>query len=90
MVERTSSTPLVCTIRDPARLAYTDRIGTTGLPKGVDVSHQGVVNALSLQPSCLDIKVGSKVAQILSISFDMGEWLIAKYSRDFGLILTTI
>jgi hypothetical protein len=72
MMERISSTPLVCAITNPAYLACTDELGTTGLPKGVDVSHQGVVNALSLQPSSLDIKVGTKVAQILSISFDMG------------------
>ncbi|TID21018.1 putative nonribosomal peptide synthetase 12 protein [Venturia nashicola] len=59
---------------DGAYIIYTS--GTTGLPKGVDVSHKNVVNALSLQPSCLDIQVGSKVAQILSISFDMAAWEI--------------
>lgn len=64
----------------------TNFLGTTGLPKGVDVSHKNVVNALSLQPSSLDIKVGSKVAQILSISFDMAAWEILATLMNGGCL----
>ena len=46
--------------------------GSTGIPKGVDVSHGNVTNALLLAPANLGITVGSKVAQVLSIAFDMG------------------
>jgi hypothetical protein len=38
------------------------------------VSHRNVTNALLLEPAKLGITVGSKVAQVLSIAFDMGEY----------------
>ena len=47
--------------------------GSTGKPKGVDVKHLGVANLLAQRPGNLGIHVGSKVAQLLSVSFDMGE-----------------
>jgi non-ribosomal peptide synthetase component F len=46
--------------------------GTTGLPKGVDVTHQNVTNLLCLQPGSLGITRGICVSQLLSVSFDMG------------------
>ena len=46
--------------------------GSTGKPKGVDVTHRNVTNLLTLAPGNLCIKPGSRVAQVLSISFDMG------------------
>ncbi|KAF9697731.1 hypothetical protein EKO04_004196 [Ascochyta lentis] len=48
--------------------------GSTGVPKGVDVKHSTMTNALLLEPGRLRITVGSKVAQVLSISFAMGAW----------------
>ena len=43
------------------------------MPKGVDVKHGTMTNALLLEPGRLRIQVGSKVAQVLSISFAMGK-----------------
>lgn len=51
-------------------------VGSTGKPKGVDVSHRNVTNALLLEPARLGITVGSKVAQVLSIAFDMGKYIV--------------
>ncbi|RMZ74524.1 non-ribosomal peptide synthetase [Pyrenophora seminiperda CCB06] len=59
---------------DGAYAIYTS--GSTGKPKGVDVTHSNVTNALLLEPARLGITVGSKVAQVLSIAFDMGAWEI--------------
>jgi non-ribosomal peptide synthetase component F len=58
-------------------------IGTTGKPKGVDVTHMGLTNALCLRPSNLNIKVGCRVAQLLSISFDMGELPLGPLTDDY-------
>ncbi|KAG2415096.1 hypothetical protein HFD88_006287 [Aspergillus terreus] len=55
-------------------LIYTS--GTTGTPKGVDVTHRNATNVLCQPPSNLGITRGSKVGQVLSISFDMGAWEI--------------
>lgn len=50
-------------------------VGSTGVPKGVDVRHSTMTNALLLEPGRLRLTVGSKIAQVLSISFAMGkEW----------------
>lgn len=59
---------------DGAYAIYTS--GSTGKPKGVDVSHSNVTNALLLEPANLGITVGSKVAQVLNVGFDMGAWEI--------------
>lgn len=59
---------------DGAYIIYTS--GSTGKPKGVDVSHRNVTNLLTMQPGNLGIKPGRKVAQLLSISFDMAVWEI--------------
>jgi hypothetical protein len=42
----------------------------------VDVSHKNVTNALLLNPARLGITVGSKVAQVLNIAFDMGKYAL--------------
>lgn len=52
---------------------YLTITGSTGTPKGVDVSHQNVTNLLSNNAGNLKICQGSRVAQLLSISFDMGK-----------------
>ncbi len=48
------------------------RPGTTGTPKGVDVTHANVTNLLCTSPGNLGIQPGMKVGQVLNISFDMG------------------
>lgn len=50
--------------------------GTTGAPKGVQVTHGNVANVLLTKPMDLGMRPGMKVGQILSIAFDMGAWEI--------------
>ncbi|KOS20614.1 Linear gramicidin synthase subunit C [Escovopsis weberi] len=50
--------------------------GTTGKPKGVDVTHKNVTNLVCMSPGSLDIRPGTKVGQVLNISFDMAAWEI--------------
>ncbi|KAJ0422238.1 hypothetical protein BJY00DRAFT_79653 [Aspergillus carlsbadensis] len=50
--------------------------GTTGEPKGVDVTHRNVANILCHAPGNLGMRPGTKVGQVLSVSFDMGAWEI--------------
>ena len=52
--------------------SHKSHTGSTGKPKGVDVTHRNVTNLLTLAPGNLRIKPGARVAQVLSISFDMG------------------
>ncbi|KAF2015836.1 nonribosomal peptide synthetase 12 [Aaosphaeria arxii CBS 175.79] len=60
--------------KDGVYAIYTS--GSTGQPKGVDVMHANVCNALLLDPARLGITIGTKVAQVLNIAFDMGAWEI--------------
>jgi amino acid adenylation domain-containing protein len=48
--------------------------GTTGTPKGVDVTHANVVNLVCQSPGDLGITAGTRVGQVLNISFDMAAW----------------
>lgn len=50
--------------------------GTTGNPNGVQVTHANVCNILLTAPGNLHIRPGMRVAQILSIAFDMAAWEI--------------
>ena len=50
--------------------------GTTGKPNGVQVTHGNLCNLLLSEPGNLCIRPGLKVAQILSIAFDMSVWEI--------------
>ncbi|EKM79191.1 hypothetical protein AGABI1DRAFT_74022 [Agaricus bisporus var. burnettii JB137-S8] len=50
--------------------------GTTGSPKGVDVSHKNVTNLLCMAPGNLHMAPGVRVSQLLNISFDMAAWEI--------------
>jgi acyl-CoA synthetase (AMP-forming)/AMP-acid ligase II len=59
---------LLCT-----ELNLTGHEGTTGTPKGVDVTHRNVTNVVCHAPGNLGMICGSRVGQVLSISFDMGE-----------------
>lgn len=48
--------------------------GTTGVPNGVQVTHKNLCNILQTAPGDLGMRPGLKVAQILSIAFDMAAW----------------
>jgi D-alanine--poly(phosphoribitol) ligase subunit 1 len=50
--------------------------GTTGPPNGVQVTHGNVCNILLTEPGNLGMRPGLKVAQMLSIAFDMAAWEI--------------
>ncbi len=50
--------------------------GTTGHPNGVQVTHGNLTNILLTEPGDLGMRPGLRVAQILSISFDMAAWEI--------------
>ncbi|KAH8652692.1 nonribosomal peptide synthetase 12 [Tricladium varicosporioides] len=68
-----------------AYVIYTS--GTTGSPKGVDVSHENVTNLLCNLPGSLGIQRGTNVAQLLSVSFDMGQWEILGTLVNGGTLL---
>jgi amino acid adenylation domain-containing protein len=50
--------------------------GTTGPPNGVQVTHGNACNILLTEPGNLGMRPGLKVAQMLSIAFDMAAWEI--------------
>lgn len=50
--------------------------GTTGNPNGVQVTHGNVGNIILTKPGNLGMRPGLRVAQMLSISFDMAAWEI--------------
>ena len=52
--------------------------GTTGRPKGVDVTHGNVANLVCSEPGSLGIQPGVRVGHVLSISFDMGKLRVPK------------
>ncbi|KAI8891953.1 hypothetical protein BC833DRAFT_533489 [Globomyces pollinis-pini] len=53
----------------PAYAVFTS--GSTGKPKGVVVSHRSLTNFTTTKPNLLDVSLGTRVAQLASISFDM-------------------
>jgi non-ribosomal peptide synthetase component F len=61
--------------------------GTTGTPKGVDVSHRNVTNLVCMNPGNLGIEKETPVAQLLSISFDMGKFMASLVCK-FGSFCT--
>jgi nonribosomal peptide synthetase DhbF len=54
---------------NPAWVIYTS--GSTGRPKGVVVSHRGVANLAAFMVATLAVTPESRMAQLLSLSFDM-------------------
>ncbi|KAM5353424.1 hypothetical protein ACJ41O_000074 [Fusarium nematophilum] len=62
--------------------------GTTGLPKGVNVTHENVTNLICLSPGNVGIGPGTKVGQVLSISFDMAAWEILGCLCNGGTLVT--
>ena len=70
----------------PAWVIYTS--GSTGRPKGVVVSHQGVANLAAFMVATLAVTPASRVAQLLSLSFDMSLLeLLSALSSGASLIL---
>ncbi len=61
--------------------------GTTGTPNGVQVTHGNVSNILLTKPGNLGIKPGMRVAQILSIAFDMAAWEILGCLANGGTLV---
>jgi amino acid adenylation domain-containing protein len=61
--------------------------GTTGTPNGVQVTHRNTCNLLLTAPGDLGIKPGMKVAQILSIAFDMAAWEILATLANGGTLV---
>ncbi|KAH2889657.1 hypothetical protein KXW22_006305 [Aspergillus fumigatus] len=73
---RASTTPLICEGDENSGCYVIYTSGTTGTPKGVDVTHGNVTNVVCHAPGNLGMSRGSRVGQVLSISFDMGAWEI--------------
>lgn len=61
--------------------------GTTGVPNGVRVTHRNLCNILLTAPGDMGIKPGIRVAQILSIAFDMAAWEILGCLSNGGTLL---
>jgi len=61
--------------------------GTTGIPNGVEVTHKNLCNILYNSPGNLGITTGTKVAQILNVSFDMAAWEILGCLGNGGTLL---
>lgn len=61
--------------------------GTTGVPNGVQVTHRNVCNILQTAPGDLGIRPGMKVAQLLSIAFDMAAWEILGCLSNGGTLV---
>ena len=50
--------------------------GTTGVPNAVAVTHRNICNLIALAPGHLHVGVGTRIAQIMNIAFDMAAWEI--------------
>lgn len=61
--------------------------GTTGVPNGVQVTHDNLLNTLTTGPAGLGIQPGMRVAQLLNIAFDMAVWEIAGALLHGGTLL---
>lgn len=48
--------------------------------------HRNVTNALLLEPASLGITIGTKVAQVLNVAFDMGAWEVIACLMNGGTL----
>ncbi len=70
-VERVESESLEVTNQGPDQLAYVFYTsGSTGQPKGVLISHRGVVNYLTFNTQAYELSDADTVLQMASLSFD--------------------
>ncbi len=79
--------PAASSVRPSDRCFILFTSGTTGTPNGVQVTHGNVCNILQTSPGDLGIKPGVKVAQLLSIAFDMAAWEILGCLSNGGTLL---
>ncbi len=61
--------------------------GTTGKPNGVQVTHRNLANILLTAPGNMGIRPGTKVSQLLSVSFDMAAWEILGALSNGGTLI---
>lgn len=61
--------------------------GTTGKPKGVQVSHRNVCNIVHTEPGNLGVKPGMRVSHIMCVAFDMAAWEIFICLSYGGMLL---
>jgi amino acid adenylation domain-containing protein/non-ribosomal peptide synthase protein (TIGR01720 family) len=72
----------VAAVPDPRRAGYVIYTsGTTGRPKGVVVTHQGVIGLVDAFVRALDLTPASRVLQLASASFDIS---VAELCMAFG------
>ncbi|MEP3280304.1 MAG: amino acid adenylation domain-containing protein [Stappiaceae bacterium] len=81
------ASPFVETVRPDDRCFVLFTSGTTGVPNGVQVTHGNVCNILQTAPGDLGIRPGLKVAQLLSIAFDMAAWEILGCLSNGGTLI---
>ena len=67
-IQRPENPDTVSSLQDPAYLIFTS--GTTGIPKGVLATHQGLLSYISYPPARLHAVPGRRIAQMFSVGFD--------------------